>query len=102
MHFCLKDLGDHLKEVGEIDASDSENLRIVQPFHGRAVTLILGNRNFKLRYENFLAMADQLMERLPNAITFDLRLEEQVTAAEERKPEVAPRVEEKKVRSKRD
>lgn len=97
----LKDLGDHLKEVGEIDASDSENLRLVQPFRGRAVTLILGNRNFKLRYENFLAMADQLMERLPNAITFDLRLEEQVTAAEERKPEPAPVVEEKKARSKR-
>ena len=97
----LKDLGDHTKDVGEIDASDSDNLRIVQPFHGRAVTLILGNRNFKLRYENFLAMADQLIERLPNAITFDLRLEEQVTAAEERKHEPAPVVE-KKARSKRD
>lgn len=98
----LKDLGDHLKDIGEIDASDSENLRIVQPFHGRAVTLILGNRNFKLRYENFLAMAEQLMERLPNAISFDLRLEEQVTAAEESKPEPAPVVDEKKARRQRD
>lgn len=79
----IKDLGEHVKEIGEIDCADSENLRVMQPFHGRAVTLILGNRNFKMRYENFLSMADQLMEKLPNAITFDLRLEEQVTAAEE-------------------
>lgn len=95
----LKDLGDHVKEVGEIDSTDSENLRVVQPFKGRAVTLILGNRNFKMRYENFLSMADQLMEKLPNAITFDLRLEEQVTAAEERIPE--PIVEERKARKNR-
>jgi cell division protein FtsQ len=81
----IKDLGEHIKQIGEIDAADTENLRIVQPFRGRAVTLILGNRNFKMRYENFLSMADQLMEKLPNAITFDLRLEEQVTAAEEKK-----------------
>jgi len=79
----IRDLGDHVKTIGEIDATESENLRIVQPFKGRGVTLILGNKNFKLRYENFLSMADQLMEKLPNAITFDLRLEEQVTAAEE-------------------
>jgi cell division protein FtsQ len=99
----IKDLGDHVREIGEIDSSDSENLRVVQPFRGRAVTLILGNRNFKMRYENFLSMADQLMEKLPNAITFDLRLEEQVTAAEERVPEpkTAPVVEERKARKKR-
>ncbi len=83
----IKDLGDHIADVGEIQCSDAENLRIVQPLKGRAVTLILGNRNFKLRYENFLAMADQLMEKLPNAVTFDLRLEEQVTAAEEQSKE---------------
>lgn len=80
----IKDLGEHFKEIGEIEAADSENLRVMQPFKGRAVTLILGNRNFKMRYENFLSMAEQLMEKLPNATTFDLRLEEQVTAAEER------------------
>jgi cell division protein FtsQ len=79
----IRDLGENVHTIGEIDASDTENLRVVQPLKGRAVTLILGNKNFKLRYDNFLAMADQLMEKLPNAITFDLRLEEQVTAAEE-------------------
>jgi cell division protein FtsQ len=78
----IKDLGDHIKEVGELDVTDVENLKVIQPLRGKAVTLVLGNRNFKLRYENFLSMADQLMEKLPNAIIFDLRLEEQVTAVE--------------------
>ncbi|WP_035957802.1 cell division protein FtsQ/DivIB [Bryobacter aggregatus] len=82
----IKDLGEHVKEIGEIDAEDSDNMQIVQALHGKAVTLVLGNRNFKLRYENFLAMADQLMEKLPNAQSFDLRLEEQVTAAEKKTP----------------
>ncbi len=81
----IRDLGDRVKAIGEIDASDAENLRVVQPFRGRAVTLILGNRNFQMRYNNFLSMSDQLLEKLPNAVTFDLRLEEQVTAAEEQK-----------------
>jgi cell division protein FtsQ len=78
----IKDLGPDIKNIGEINASDSENLTIVQPFRNRAVTLILGNRNFQMRYKNFLGMADQLLEKLPNAVSFDLRLEEQVTAKE--------------------
>jgi cell division protein FtsQ len=79
----LRELGEFSREIGEINASDSENLKVIQPFRGRAVTLILGNRDYRARYEKFLAMADQLFERLPNATTFDLRLEDQVTATEE-------------------
>jgi cell division protein FtsQ len=86
----IKDLGPAIKSIGEIDASDSENFQIVQPLKGRAVTLILGNHNFALRYKNFLAMADQLLERLPNAISFDLRLEEHVTARESAPAPSAP------------
>lgn len=81
----IRNLGDHVREIGEIQATDIDNLKVMQPFRGRAITLVLGNKNFRLRYENFLSMADQLLEKLPNATTFDLRLEEQVTATEEEK-----------------
>jgi cell division protein FtsQ len=77
----LKDLAEQVKQVAEIDVSERDNLKVVQELKGRAVTLVLGKSNFRLRYLNFMSLSGDLLQRLPNAVTFDLRLEDQVTAA---------------------
>ncbi len=77
-----KDLGEHTKEVSQIDVSDPDNVKVTQPFDGRMITLLLGDHNFRLRYENFQRNFPEIQKRLPGAGTLDLRLEDRITVVE--------------------
>jgi cell division protein FtsQ len=77
-----RDLGDLASKISEIDVSDPENLKVTQPHDGRVVTLLLGDRNYALRYQNFLRNYSEIERRLPGAATLDLRLEDRITVVE--------------------
>jgi cell division protein FtsQ len=79
----IRDLGPRIADISEIDAQDVHNLLLIRPLKGRAVTLKMGSKNFGERYKTFLDLADDLLERLPNGVTFDMRLEEQVIVGED-------------------
>jgi cell division septal protein FtsQ len=76
------DLGDATANISEIDVSDGDNLKVSQPYDGRFLTLLLGDRNFKGRYGNFLSHYSQIQQRLPGAAVLDLRLEDRITVVE--------------------
>jgi cell division septal protein FtsQ len=76
------DLGDVTANISEIDVSDGDNLKVSQPYDGRFLTLLLGDRNFKARYGNFLSHYSQIQQRLPGAAVLDLRLEDRITVVE--------------------
>ena len=76
------DLGDATANISEIDVSDGDNLKVSQPYDGRILTLLLGDRNFKARYGNFLSHYSQIQQRLPGAAVLDLRLEDRITVVE--------------------
>ena len=76
------DLGDATGNISEIDVSDGDNLKVSQPYEGRFLTLLLGDRNFKARYGNFLSHYSQIQQRLPGAAVLDLRLEDRITVVE--------------------
>ena len=76
------ELGDATANISEIDVSDGDNLKISQPYDGRFLTLLLGDRNFKARYGNFLSHYSQIQQRLPGAAVLDLRLEDRITVVE--------------------
>lgn len=76
------DLGDATAKISEIDVSDGDNLKVSQPYDGRFLTLLLGDRNFKARYGNFLSHYSQIQQRLPGAAVLDLRLEDRITVVE--------------------
>jgi hypothetical protein len=46
------------------------------------VSLLLGDANYGRRYQNFLGHFQEIEQRLPRARTFDLRLEDRITAKE--------------------
>src|SRR5579863_4050832 len=69
----LKDLGGRADSVSEVDVSDLDDLRISRPVQGRAATLLMGDRNFSSRLENFLDHYPDIHRRMPQATTFDLR-----------------------------
>ncbi len=77
-----RELGDDASKVSEIDVSDPDDLKITQPFDGKMVTLLLGDHNFGLRYQNFLRNYPEIRRRLPGAGTLDLRLEDRITVVE--------------------
>jgi cell division protein FtsQ len=77
-----EDLGYLAKEVSEIDAGDTDNIRIVAKAGNRAVELTLGDTNFASRYQNFLAHFAEIEKHSPGVRSFDLRMDDRITAKE--------------------
>jgi len=75
----LHELGAMADKVSEIDVSDRDNLKITQPYEGRMVTLLLGDQDFSVRYQNFVSHYGEIKQKLPGATTLDLRLEDRIT-----------------------
>ena len=75
-----EDMGYMAKDVSEVNAADTDNIRIVAQVENRAVELMMGDGNFARRYQNFLAHYPEIGKRSPNVKSFDLRLDGQVTA----------------------
>ena len=77
-----EDLGYLAKDVSEVDASDPEDMRVVVQVDHQAVSLLLGDAEYGRRYQNFLGHFQEIEQRTPQARTFDLRLEDRITAKE--------------------
>ncbi len=76
------DLGENVRNISEIDVSDRDNLKVTVPRDGHIMTLLLGDRNYAQRYQNFLSYYSKIKHSLPNAATLDLRLDDRITAVE--------------------
>ena len=68
--------------ISEIDVSDRDNLKVTESDDGHALTLLLGDHDFAVRYQNFVRNYPEIQRRLPGAATLDLRLEDRITAVE--------------------
>jgi hypothetical protein len=77
-----KELGEAAQKISEIDVSDRDNLKVSEPFEGRIVTLMLGDRDFAVRHQNFLNHFAEIKRKLPGAATLDMRLEDRITVVE--------------------
>ena len=67
-------------QISEVDVSDPDNLVVIEVVQGRAVRLLLGNRNYLQRMNNFMDHYSDIIRRLPGARAFDLRLDDRITA----------------------
>jgi cell division protein FtsQ len=76
----MADAGELSAKISEVDASDPDNLKVMQDAGGTAVTLILGNRYFKRRLEKFKQNAEDLLRRDPSKTIFDLRVDGSIFA----------------------
>jgi cell division protein FtsQ len=76
----LKEVQSYAAQISEIDVSDPANLTITGTAQGRVIRLLLGNRNYLSRLSNFMSHYSEISRRLPDARTFDLRLDDHITA----------------------
>ena len=84
MQRLAKDLGRLADNVSEVDVSDLDNLKITEQVGGTAVSLMLGDRNFASRLKNFLDHYSDIHLKMPQASSFDLRLDDRITGLEGR------------------
>jgi len=82
MRKLLHDLGEQGREISEVDVSDPDNLKVTEPRDGHMIKLLLGDHNFALRFGNFATHYPEIVQRLPGAVTLDLRLEDRITVVE--------------------
>ena len=78
----MKELGPMADNVSEVDATDLDDLKITEQAGGGAVTLMLGDRNFSSRVRNFLEHYPDIHRKMPQATSFDLRLDDRITGLE--------------------
>ena len=78
----IHELGPLSEKVSEVDVSDPDNLKVMSRANNRAVVLMLGDHNFAQRMQTYLNHFPQIQQRLPNAATLDLRLEDRITVVE--------------------
>jgi cell division protein FtsQ len=76
------DLGYLAKDVSEVNVADTENIRIVAQVDHRAIELIIGDANYARRFQNFVSHYPEIRKRSPEVKTFDLRLDDRITAKE--------------------
>jgi cell division septal protein FtsQ len=79
MQRLMKELGPLSDNVSEVDAGDLDDLKITEQAGGGAVTLMLGDRNFSSRLRNFLEHYPDIHRNMPQATSFDLRLDDRIT-----------------------
>ncbi len=82
MQRLMKELGPLGDNVSEVDASDLDDLKIMESAGGGAVSLMLGDRNFASRLTNFLEHYPDIHRKMPQATSFDLRLDDRITGLE--------------------
>jgi cell division protein FtsQ len=82
MMSLMESLGAATADIAEVDVADPSDLKVKQPSNGRMITLLLGDRNFAARYQNFTNHYGEIRQKLPGAATLDLRLEDRITVVD--------------------
>src|SRR5579862_192421 len=82
MLHVMDELGPFAKDISEVEASGTGDITIVAQVQGRAVELMLGDRNFTNRVQNFLTHYPEVRRHSAAAPVFDLRLDDRITARE--------------------
>jgi cell division septal protein FtsQ len=80
MQHLLEDLGPQAKDVSEINASDTTDMRLITEVDNHAVELWVGDQHYRSRLMNFLSHYDEIRRHSERASVFDLRLDDRILA----------------------
>jgi hypothetical protein len=79
----MDDLGPAGQNISEINAAAPDDLTVVAQVEGRPLELKLGDGNYARRLQNFLLHYPEIRKHAVNVTTFDLRLDDRITAKEQ-------------------
>ena len=76
----MKELGPMGNDISEINVRDLDDVAVTEQIGGRGIVLMLGEHKFASRLQNFLDHYADIHRKMPNATSFDLRLDDRITA----------------------
>lgn len=79
----LAELSEHTARISEVHAAEPDNLKVTAATEDHPVLLLMGDRNFRVRFETFLKYYPRVRVSAPGATVLDLRIEDRITAVED-------------------
>jgi hypothetical protein len=76
------DMRAYFKDISEVDVTNPQDLTIVARVGNRALQLMMGDGEYGRRYKAFLSNYPEIQKRSPDVRTFDLRMNDRITAKE--------------------
>ena len=80
MQHLLDDLGQQAKDISEINAANTTDMRLIAAIDGHAVELWVGDQHYRSRYVHFLEHYPEIRRHSEQAAVFDLRLDDRILA----------------------
>lgn len=80
MQHLLDDLGPQAKNISEINAASTLDMRVVTEIDRHAVELWIGDQRYRSRYEHFLNNYPEIRKHSETASVFDLRMDDRILA----------------------
>ena len=80
MEHLLEDLGPQAKDISEINAASTVDLRLIAEVDGHAVELWIGDQHYRSRYQHFVENYPEIRKHSDGATIFDLRLDDRILA----------------------
>lgn len=80
MQHLLDDLGQQAKDISEINAASTQDMRLITEVDGHAVELWIGDQHYRSRYKHFLSHYDEIRRHSEQATVFDLRMDDRILA----------------------
>jgi len=80
MQHLLDDLGPQAKEISEVNAANTQDLRVITTIGGRAVELWIGDQHYRARYLLFQSHYAEMRAHSEEANVFDLRMDDRILA----------------------
>jgi len=80
MQHLLDDLGPQAKEISEVNAANTQDLRLITTIGGRAVELWIGDQHYRARYQLFQSHYAEMRAHSDEANIFDLRMDDRILA----------------------
>ena len=80
MEHLLSDLGPQAKDISEINAASTQDVRVIADVDGQGVELLLGDQHYRSRYLHFLSHYEEIRRHSEQASVFDLRMDDRISA----------------------
>jgi cell division protein FtsQ len=79
MSRMLDEIGSYREKLSEIDVSDLDDLKVTIKMGDRALILMIGDQNFRTRFQNFFDHYEEIQKRVSDMTMLDLRLDDRIT-----------------------
>ncbi|MDP9054437.1 MAG: FtsQ-type POTRA domain-containing protein [Acidobacteriota bacterium] len=80
MQHLLEDLGPDAKEISEINAASTLDMRVITELDRHGVELWIGDQRYRSRYRHFIDHYQEIRKHSEQASVFDLRLDDRILA----------------------